>query len=122
MASFEKLEGNQVKLTMSIPAADFEKAIDSAYLKLRKTIAIPGFRKGHAPKGVIEKTYGWYVFVDDAFDIAYPAVYEAAVKEHDVKPVDRPEITILSAEKGKMWSLRLLLPLCPRSLWASIRV
>ena len=101
MASFEKLEGNQVKLTMSIPAADFEKAIDSAYLKLRKTIAIPGFRKGHAPKGVIEKTYGWYVFVDDAFDIAYPAVYEAAVKEHDVKPVDRPEITILSAEKGK---------------------
>ena len=50
MASFEKLEGNQVKLTMSIPAADFEKAIDSAYLKLRKTIAIPGFRKGHAPK------------------------------------------------------------------------
>ena len=101
MASFEKLEGNQVKLTMSIPAADFEKAIDSAYLKLRKTIAIPGFRKGHAPKGVIEKTYGWYVFVDDAFDIAYPEVYEAAVKEHDVKPVDRPEITILSAEKGK---------------------
>ena len=101
MASFEKLEGNQVKLTMSIPAADFEKAIDSAYLKLRKTIAIPGFRKGHAPKGVIEKTYGWHVFVDDAFDIAYPAVYEAAVKEHDVKPVDRPEITILSAEKGK---------------------
>ena len=80
MASFEKLEGNQVKLTMSISAADFEKAIDSAYLKLRKTIAIPGFRKGHAPKGVIEKTYGWYVFVDDAFDIAYPAVYEAAVK------------------------------------------
>ena len=54
MASFEKLEGNQVKLTMSIPAADFEKAIDSAYLKLRKTIAIPGFRKGHAPKGVID--------------------------------------------------------------------
>lgn len=55
MASFEKLEGNQVKLTMSIPAADFEKAIDSAYLKLRKTIAIPGFRKGPCAQGRYRK-------------------------------------------------------------------
>ena len=97
MASFEKLESNKVKLGMTISAEDFDKA----YLKLRKTITVPGFRKGHAPKGVIEKAYGWYVFVDDAFDEAYPAVYEAAVKEHDVKPVDRPDITILSAEKGE---------------------
>ena len=101
MASFEKLEGNKVKLGMTISAEDFDKAVDKAYLKLRKTITVPGFRKGHAPKGVIEKAYGWYVFVDDAFDEAYPAVYEAAVKEHDVKPVDRPDITILSAEKGE---------------------
>lgn len=101
MASFEKLESNKVKLGMTISAEDFDKAVDKAYLKLRKTIMVPGFRKGHAPKGVIEKAYGWYVFVDDAFDEAYPAVYEAAVKEHDVKPVDRPDITILSAEKGE---------------------
>ena len=101
MASFEKLEGNKVKLGMTISAEDFDKAVDKAYLKLRKTITVPGFRKGHAPKGVIEKAYGWYVFVDDAFDEAYPAVYEAAVKEHGVKPVDRPDITILSAEKGE---------------------
>ncbi len=101
MASFEKLESNKVKLGMTISAEDFDKAVDKAYLKLRKTITVPGFRKGHAPKGVIEKAYGWYVFVDDAFDEAYPAVYEAAVKEHDVKPVDRPDITILSAEKGE---------------------
>ena len=101
MASFEKLEGNKVKLGMTISAEDFDKAVDKAYLKLRKTITVPGFRKGHAPKGVIEKAYGWYVFVDDAFDEAYPAVYEAAVKEHDVKPVDRPDITILRAEKGE---------------------
>ena len=101
MASFEKLEGNKVKLGMTISAEDFDKAVDKAYLKLRKTITVPGFRKGHAPKGVIEKAYGWYVFVDDAFGEAYPAVYEAAVKEHDVKPVDRPDITILSAEKGE---------------------
>ena len=101
MASFEKLEGNKVKLGMTISAEDFDKAVDKAYLKLRKTITVPGFRKGHAPKGVIEKAYGWYVFVDDAFDEAYPAVYEAAVKEHDGKPVDRPDITILSAEKGE---------------------
>lgn len=101
MASFEKLESNKVKLGMTISAEDFDKAVDKAYLKLRKTITVPGFRKGHAPKGVIEKAYGWYVFVDDAFDEAYPAVYEAAVKEHDLKPVDRPDITILSAEKGE---------------------
>ena len=101
MASFEKLESNKVKLGMTISAEDFDKAVDKAYLKLRKTITVPGFRKGHAPKGVIEKAYGWYVFVDDAFDEAYPAVHEAAVKEHDVKPVDRPDITILSAEKGE---------------------
>ena len=113
MASFEKLESNKVKLGMTISAEDFDKAVDKAYLKLRKTITVPGFRKGHAPKGVIEKAYGWYVFVDDAFDEAYPAVYEAAVKEHDVKPVDRPDITILSAEKGEAVAFEAVVTVMP---------
>lgn len=100
MATMEKLEGSKVKLTIEVAADEFEKAVEKAYLKTKKNINVPGFRKGHAPRKVIENAYGWLVFFDDAFDIAYPEVYEAAVREHEITPVDRPEISILSCEQG----------------------
>ena len=92
MATMEKLEGSKVKLTIEVAADEFEKAVEKAYLKTKKNFNVPGFRKGHAPRKVIENAYGWLVFFDDAFDIAYPEVYEAAVREHEITPVDRPEI------------------------------
>lgn len=100
MATMEKLEGSKVKLTIEVAADEFEKAVEKAYLKTKKNFNVPGFRKGHAPRKVIENAYGWLVFFDDAFDIAYPEVYEAAVREHEITPVDRPEISILSCEQG----------------------
>ena len=100
MATMEKLEGSKVKLTIEVAADEFEKAVEKAYLKTKKNFNVPGFRKGHAPRKVIENAYGWLVCFDDAFDIAYPEVYEAAVREHEITPVDRPEISILSCEQG----------------------
>ena len=100
MATMEKLEGSKVKLTIEVAADEFEKAVQQAYLKTRKNYNVPGFRKGHAPRKVIENAYGWLVFFDDAFDIVYPEAYEAAVKEYGITPVDRPDVSILSCEQG----------------------
>jgi trigger factor len=101
MAVIEKLEGSKVKLTVEVGAEDFEAAVEKAYFKTRKNITVPGFRKGHAPRKVIENAYGWEVFFEDAFDIVYPEAYKAAVKQHDVTPVDQPDISIEEAAQGK---------------------
>ncbi len=101
MATMEKLEGSKVKLTIEVAAEEFENAVEKAYLKTRKHYNVPGFRKGRAPRRVLENMYGWLVFFDEAFDIVYPDAYEAAVKESGVTPVDRPEISILTCEKGE---------------------
>jgi len=95
MATMEKLEGSKVKLTIEVSAEKFEEATQKAYLTHGKKFSVPGFRKGKAPRKMIESTYGPLAFFDDAFDIVYPEVYEAAVKEHDVFPVDRPDISIV---------------------------
>ena len=89
-----------MKLTIEIAADEFEKAVQEAYLKTRKKYSVPGFRKGHAPRKVIENAYGWIVFFDDAFDLVYPNAYEAAVQEHGITPVDRPDVSIVSVEQG----------------------
>lgn len=88
----EKISGNQVKINFEIPAAEFDAAIEKAYLKGRGHVQVPGFRKGHAPRKLIEKMYGDGVFYEDAFDIVFPDHFEAAVKENELSPVDRPEI------------------------------
>lgn len=101
MATIEKLEGSKVKFTIEVTAEDFETAVEKAYIKTRKNITVPGFRKGHAPRKVIENMYGWGVFFEDAFDIVYPDAYEAAVKEHGVVPVDQPDVSIKEGSEGK---------------------
>ena len=88
----EKISGNQVKIAFEIPAEKFDDAVQKAYLKVRGRVNVPGFRKGKAPRKLIESMYGESVFYDDAFDIIFPGEYEAAVKENDLKVVDRPEV------------------------------
>ena len=88
----EKISGNQVKISFEIPAEKFDEAVQKAYLKVRGRMNVPGFRKGKAPRKLIESMYGEAVFYDDAFDIIFPGEYEAAVQEHDLKVVDRPEV------------------------------
>ncbi len=95
MATMEKMTGSKVKLTVEIDAERFEQATQQAYLKTAKKYNVPGFRKGKAPRKVIENMYGPLVFFDDAFDIVYPEVYSAALKENNVEPVGRPDISIL---------------------------
>ncbi len=90
--TYEKVSGNKAKLTFTIPAEQFDEAMQKAYLKLRGRINVPGFRKGKAPRRMIETLYGEGVFYDDAFELVFPDAYEAAVKEFDLHPVDRPEI------------------------------
>ena len=88
----EKISGNQVKINFEIASEKFDEAVQKAYLKVRGRVAVPGFRKGKAPRKLIEKMYGEGVFYDDAFDILFPAEYEAAVKENNLQVVDRPEV------------------------------
>ena len=97
----EKLSGNKVKISFKAPAADFEEAVEKAYLKMRGQISVPGFRKGKAPRKLIERMYGAGVFYEDALEILFPEAYMAAVKENDLKPVGRPELDVQEMEAGK---------------------
>ena len=99
--TYEKVSGNKAKLTFTIPAEQFGEAMQKAFLKLRGRINVPGFRKGKAPRRMIETLYGEGVFYDDAFEMLFPDVYEAAVKEYDLHPVDRPDISVDEIGEGK---------------------
>lgn len=100
-STFEKLTSNKVKLSFVVSAEDFDKALATAYSKNVKRFNIPGFRRGKAPRHVIEMHYGPSVFFEDAFDELFPVVYSEAIKEHNVEPVDRPELDVTQIEKGK---------------------
>ena len=99
--SVEKLTGNKVKISFKATAADFEAAIQKAYLKLRGQINVPGFRKGKAPRKMIESMFGKGVFYEDALEELFPAAYMKAVEENDLKPVSRPELDVQVMEAGK---------------------
>lgn len=97
----EKLEKNMAKLTVEVPAEQFDKAIKAAYDKNKNRFNIPGFRKGKAPQAMIEKMYGTGVFYEDAANDAVDASYPDAMKESGLEIVSRPEIDITQIEKGK---------------------
>lgn len=97
----EKLEKNMAKLTVEVSAEEVEKAIQTAYQKMKKNINIPGFRKGKAPRHLIEKMYGKEVFYNDAIDNMLPSAYVKAVDECGEEIVSRPEIQVVQLESGK---------------------
>ncbi len=99
--TYEKLSSNKVKLSFVVEPEKFEEGLKKAYNKIRGRVSIPGFRKGKAPMRVIENHYGEGVFYEDALDAIFPEVYQAAVKEHDLHPVDRPEIDVEQIGRGK---------------------
>lgn len=100
--NIEKKEDNTVSFQVSCDAAEFEKAVNSAYLKAKKNIYIPGFRKGKAPRAIIEGMYGAEVFYQDAMDELAPAAFDQGVKEGELKIVGAPAITDVKVtdEKG----------------------
>ena len=96
------VETNKCELEIEISAEDFEAAIEKAYLKARKNIAMPGFRKGKAPRKLIEKEYGEQVFFEDAVNLLYAPVVNGAVEESGLELVTRPEVEVteISKENG----------------------
>ncbi len=97
----EKLEKNMVKLTIETAAEEFDTALEKAYAKNKGKFNIQGFRKGKAPRSIIEKMYGSGVFYEDAANIIIPDAYEKAVEESGLTLVSRPEIDVTQIEKGK---------------------
>ena len=95
----EKLEKSKVKLTVDVSAADFEAAIEKAYKKQRNQINMPGFRRGKAPRKMIERMYGAEVFYEEAVNIALPEAYMAAVEEQQLNVVGYPAFNLDSAGK-----------------------
>ena len=97
----ENLEKSMAKLTIEVAADEFEAALNKAYQKSKNKINLPGFRKGKAPRAMIEKMYGAGIFVEDAANIIIPDAYESAAKESELEIVAQPEIAVEQAEKGK---------------------
>ncbi|QDW73439.1 trigger factor [Lachnospiraceae bacterium KGMB03038] len=97
----EKLEKNMAKLTIEVPADDLEKALQSAYMKQKNKINMPGFRKGKVPRQMIEKMYGPEIFYDDAANSLIPKAYSEAYDQCELEIVSQPEINVEQIEKGK---------------------
>ncbi len=97
----ENLEKSMAKLTVEVSAEELEKALQGAYLKQKKNISIPGFRKGKVPRVMIEKMYGPSVFYEDAANALLPEAYSKAADESGLDIVSRPDIDVVQLEKGK---------------------
>lgn len=97
----EKMEKNMAKLTIEVSAEELEKALQSAYMKQRKQISLPGFRKGKVPRQMIEKMYGPEIFYDDAANALIPDAYAKAYDESGLDIVSQPSIDVVQLEKGK---------------------
>ena len=97
--SNEKKENSVIELVIEVSAAEFEAAINKVYNKQKNRINIPGFRKGKAPRKIVEAMYGAEVFYEDAIEEAYPAAYAAALEQTGIQPVAYPKLEV--TEMGK---------------------
>ncbi|MFV5936745.1 trigger factor [Mammaliicoccus sciuri] len=100
-ATWEKKEGNQGLLTVTVPKEEVDKGLDKAFKKVVKQINVPGFRKGKMPRPLFEQRFGVESLYQDALDFILPEAYGNAVEEAEINPVDRPEIDVTQMEKGK---------------------
>lgn len=110
MSTVEKLDKNVVSFEFSVSAEEFEKGIEKAYRKNVGKISIQGFRKGKAPRTLIEKYYGAEIFYEDAINIVLPDAYDKAIEENNIFPVDQPEIDIkgeISKENGVTFTAKV---------------
>ncbi|MDE7223633.1 MAG: trigger factor family protein, partial [Acetatifactor sp.] len=97
----EKLEKNMARLTIEVSAEELDKAIEAAYQKEKGRISIPGFRKGKAPRKLIEQMYGKEVFYEDAANELIPEAYEKELENCDEAIVSQPRINVVQIEAGK---------------------
>lgn len=106
-------ETNQGTLTFDIDVDTIKKGIDSAFAKAKKTLAVPGFRKGKMPRQIFNQMYGEEALYQDALNIVLPEAYEAAIKEAGIEPVDQPHIDAESMEKDQPWVLKAIVTVKP---------
>lgn len=99
--TYEKISGNKAKLTFTVPADEFEAAVQQAYLKNRKSIRIPGFRPGKAPRALIEQMYGKGAFYEDAIEDLCQVAYPEAVEAENLQVVDRPTLNVEKMTPGE---------------------
>lgn len=97
----EKIENHKVVLTIEVPAEELDKGIKAACKSLANRVNIPGFRKGHAPRRVLEMHIGKEAIMDEAFDRVAQKAFDAALKQENLDPVDRPQVDIVTLEEGK---------------------
>lgn len=109
----ENLEKNMAKLTITVAADDFTKAIKASYEKNKNKFAVPGFRKGHATQAMVEKHFGLGALLDDAINVAIDNSYPAAMQESKLEIVSRPEITITKVAKGEDFEYEALVAVYP---------
>ena len=109
----EKLEKNMAKLTIEVSAAEFEKALEDAFLKNKNKISVPGFRKGKVPRQMVEKMYGPEIFYEDAANALIPDAYSKALDECEEDIVSSPEIDVTQIEKGKSFIFTATVALKP---------
>ena len=103
---WEKEEGtNNGKLTFEIEPAKIKEGLDVAFNRVKKSLNVPGFRKGKVPRQIFNKMFGEESLYQDALNAVLPEAYTNAVKESDIKPVDQPEIDVESMEKDSAWVL-----------------
>jgi len=99
--TWEKQEGNEGILTITIPSEELDTALDAAFKKVSKDVSLPGFRKGKVPRQMFEKRFGVESLYQDALDILLPENYAKAIEEADINPVAQPSVDVEQIEKGK---------------------
>ena len=105
--------GNQATITVEIDKELMEKGVNAAYMKARKQIMIPGFRKGKAPRKMIEAMYGAHVFYEDGLEEIFPEIYQFAVVEQDLKAIGRPSLTDMQISEENIVTLVLTTDVYP---------
>ena len=112
-ASLERLENNQVALQVEVAAEQVDEALGKAYYQVVKRVNIPGFRKGHVPRPILEARLGKEALYEDALDILLPQAYQDAVKEHAIEPIGKPETDVVQFEKGKPLIFKIKVEVLP---------
>ena len=112
-SKLEKIEKNTATLEIEVSEEQFEKGVQKAYKKNAGRFNIPGFRKGKAPRVIIERHYGEGIFYEDAINEVCPEAYQQAVEQHGLQPVDRPEIDIVQIEKHKPFIFKAVVTVKP---------
>ena len=106
-------KGNEATIVVEIDKELMETGVNAAYTKARKNIMIPGFRKGKAPRKMIEKLYGAHVFYEDGLEEIFPEIYKFAVVEQDVKAVGRPSLTDMDISEDGVVTITLTTEVFP---------